>query len=56
VDAKSRRVTVVSRSDGSPVWNGAFKTQSEIVPDGVAAAHGRLHACTQSGEVVCMAP
>ena len=49
-------VLAVARSDGKPLWRGKLGGEGAVLPDGLAAAGGRLIAATAAGEVVCFAP
>ena len=52
----SGEVLAVARSDGKPLWRGKLGSEGAVLPDGLAAAGGRLLVATAAGEVVCFAP
>ena len=46
------RLMVISKADGKTL--SEHKLAAPPVTDGVAAAHGRLFICLNSGELICM--
>ena len=52
----SKDLVVVARADGKPLWRGKLNSEGAVLPDGLAAAGGKLFAATAAGEVACLAP
>ncbi len=42
--------------DGKLLWKEPFEVEGGVMPDGLAAAGGKLFAATRTGEIYCFAP
>jgi len=54
IGRRSRKVTVVSRTDGKHLWSGTVQAEGATIGDGLAAAGGIIVAVTDQGEVICL--